>query len=189
MLNRRFRLVRSLLIIATIAGCSVLGFGLVTWWTNLVPSLPAGPAVGELLPETRVTLVNSDSIFYLNDAIVTEDSCALLVVISTTCPFCLRMRDSWMRNVEHWSDSVGVTVTKLWLAGEDDATLLDFYSGFDFEGVQLLRVAEDPARALGRLGLIGTPTTYLVDGQGHLRMGIMGDFLPPIERGREVCVS
>lgn len=89
MLNRRFRLVRSLLTIATIAGCSVLGFGLVTWWTNLVPSLPAGPAVGELLPETRVTLVNSDSIFYLNDAIVTEDSCALLVVISTTCPFLL----------------------------------------------------------------------------------------------------
>lgn len=99
------------------------------------------------------------------------------------------MRESWKRDVSHWSDSVGVAATTLWLGGEDDATLSEFYAGYDFEDVMLLRVADDPARTLGRLGLIGTPTTYLMDSQGRLRMGVMGDLLPPVEAGREVCVS
>ena len=189
MLKNLPRFLPPLLLAAAIGVCFLLGFGLLTWWTTIVPSPPSGPTVGEPLPATRVTFLNSDSSLYLHEAMTSEDSCSLLVMISTTCPFCLRMRDSWRRDVTQWSDSLGVPVTMLWLAGEDDATLTEFYSGYDFEGVTLLRVADDPARALGRLGLIGTPTTYLLDPHGRLRMGVMGDLLPPIETGREICVS
>ena len=160
-----------------------------TWWTAAVPSPPSGPTVGEALPATQVSLLNGDSILYLNEAVTSEGSCALLVMISTTCPFCLRMRDSWTRQATQWADSLDVSVTKLWLGGEEAETLAGFYSGYDFDGVTLLRVADDPARSLGQLGLIGTPTTYLLDSHARLRMGVMGDLLPPIEAGRQVCVD
>ena len=77
----------------------------------------------------------------------------------------------------------------IWLAGEEVSALREFYSGYDFEGVVLGRVPEDPAGAFERLGIFGTPITYLLDAEGRLRMGTMGDILPPVNKGREVCQS
>lgn len=146
-----------------------------------------GPTIGEPLPATTVAVLNTDDVVSLQDLLAAEEACALLVLITTDCPFCLRMRETWTRNAAVWSDSVGSHVSKIWLAGDDLSSLNEFYGGYDFEGVTLARLDDDPARALGRLGVFGTPTTYLLDRGGLLRMGVMGERLPPAEVGREVC--
>ena len=169
--------------------CGGLGYAAMTWWNRHTLQPPSGPEVGQPLPSAQVTVVNGSSNATLRDALTSDGSCSLLVIVSTTCPFCMRMRHTWPRDATIWSDSVGTPVTKVWLAAEDDTTLTEFYSGYDFDDVSLVRITDDPVGTFGRLGIIGTPTTYLLDAAGHLRMGVMGDQFPPVQAGRDACTT
>lgn len=182
---------RSLLSAAIIVGlCGTVGYAGGMWWAGRTPpTSPTGPVMGELLPPVTVA-VDADSTTSLNHLLTSSTtSCALLVLISTRCSFCLRMRGTWPQRADAWSDSVGMPVMNIWLAGEEESALREFYSGYDFGGVVLGRIPEDPSGAFERLGVFGTPITYLLDAEGRLRMGAMGDTLPPVNKGREVCQS
>ena len=182
---------RNLLSAAVIVGlCGTVGYAGGMWLAGRTPPTPpTGPVMGELLPPVTV-VVDTDSTTSLNHLLTSSTtSCSLLVLISTRCSFCIRMRGTWPQRADAWSDSVGVPVMNIWLAGEEVGALREFYFGYDFEGVVLGRIPKDPARALERLGVFGTPTTYLLDAEGRLRMGMIGDTLPPLNKGREVCQS
>ena len=166
-----------------------VGYSGIQLWHITSWKPPTGPTIGEPLPATTVAVLNTEEVVSLQDLLGAEEACALLVLIATDCPFCLRMRETWTRNAAIWSDSVGSYVSKIWLAGDDLSSLNEFYAGYDFDGVTVARLDDNPARALGRLGVFGTPTTYLVDRDGLLRMGVMGERLPPAGVGRDVCAG
>lgn len=146
-----------------------------------------GPVRGDVLPSAPVRLAGEPVDQDLVSVLVSDSACSLVVLISTQCGVCRRMRESWPQRAAIWSDSVGAPVTLLWLSGESEDALAAFYAGYDFGNTLHARVAVEPQQALGRLGLFGTPTTYLLDRAGRLRQGLMGDRLPTVEFARNHC--
>ncbi len=157
-------------------------------WRQQHPAPPTGPATGDVLPLVWVApLAQSSDSVRLTSLLTQGGGCSLLVVVSTTCHYSARMRYTWPEQARLWTDSVGVPLQLVWLAGEEPVDLLAFYRGYDLRGVRLLRVTSSPAEALARLGVFGTPTTYLVDASGRLRLAVMGNRLPPATAAREAC--
>lgn len=146
-----------------------------------------GPVTGEVLPASVTVSLNSIHEQQLTDLLTSRGTCSLLVIVSTHCYFCRQMRGTWPQQAREWADSVGVPVHSVWLSGEDEETLNTFYEGYDFSGVTLARLPSRPARTLQRLGLVGTPTSYLLDRQGRLRLGVLGDRFPPVPQGQRAC--
>lgn len=159
------------------------------WWQSARPHPPVGPALGEPLPSTPVRSVDVKAapVEYLEKLATAGNRCALVVLASMSCHYCQLMRLTWSARARSWADSVGREVNFIWLAGDDVTEQQSFYSGFDFAGVVLRTVVGEPGRALGRLGLFGTPTTYLLDREGLLREGVMGDRLPSVSAGMAAC--
>jgi hypothetical protein len=88
--------------------------------------------------------------------------------------------------VRVWIDSVGHQYASSG-SQENADTLKSFYNGFDLGEVTRVRVAADPATAMRRLGVIGTPSLPRGRG-GRLRFGILGDHLPPTSIAKTVCM-
>lgn len=151
------------------------------------PKPPMALTIGGPLPSSSVSEVGSAAVGELHHYLTADSTCTLLTIISTTCGICQRMRGSWPAASRRWVDSVGAPIKLVWLGGEDHQTLLDFYSGFAFAGVRKLKVNEDPVGTFRRLGVIGTPTTYLLDGSGQLIQGIIGNRRPPVRLARDSC--
>ena len=84
--------------------------------------------------------------------------------------------------------AVGVPMRGVWLSGEDKRVMESFYEGYLFQDIVRARVISRPGAAFHRLGVYGTPTSYLLDSFGKLRYGIMGDRLPSVEMVRESCM-
>lgn len=171
------------------SAAAAAGYLGLSWWAQNHPSPPTGPPLGEPLPATNVTLlgVTDGSAETLRDFTSATGRCSLVVLASVSCSYCRLMRATWPSRARLWVDSVGAEVERVWLSGDSEGDLQAFYEGFDFDDVTLLRVPEEPALALGRLGLFGTPTTYLLDRKGRLHFGVMGDRLPPVSEGQDAC--
>lgn len=149
---------------------------------------PSGPTVGRPLPDpgSGVVVAGGGAVPWAR-LVGDGRSCALVVVASPTCAHCQRMRESWRADVASWTDSVGAPVRSLWLMAGDSATTQRFTAGFDLGATTIARLTGDAALAGRRLGIYGTPTVYLLDPTGALRVGVLGNGLPPADSGRAAC--
>lgn len=147
-----------------------------------------GPMVGERLPSMRVTILGEEGELPLTELLTRTGTCSLLVVGSTYCGFCQRMRVTWPGELRSWSEAVGTPVHAVWLMGQNPAVQNAFYDGYDFESITRAWIPSRPGRALRLLGIYGTPTTYLLDRTGRVRQGLMGDRLPAVEEGINACL-
>lgn len=167
--------------------------GLLVWqvvarpWQGELPRV--GPSLGQPLPlDVRVSLAADGSVSSLRQVMSGEGHrCALLVAISTYCFFCQRMRYTWRSRYADWQKTVGHPVKAVWISLQDSATLAAFSADALLDEVTLVRT--DDFSTFEGLGVIGTPTTYLVDQVGRLRIGVAGDQLPPVDSGRTACAS
>lgn len=82
---------------------------------------------------------------------------------------------------------MGLAVPAAWISGSDSAALLQFYEGYDFQGIARARVVTNPSLHLRQLGIYVVPTTYLLDRQGRLVVGLLEGRLPPVELAKQVC--
>lgn len=174
-------------------GCLVVLLGLqVSLRERPQNALPEGPLPGMLLPSVDITLLESDtpSVRNLHHITSETDACTLLVVVSTTCPVCSRMRVTWPAKFAAWRDTLDTGVRSLWLAIEGKAELAEFVRGSPVSAsdIDFATFAHGLTReAYNSLGILGTPTLYLVDRGGRVQAGLLGDVLPPVELARSTC--
>ena len=158
-------------------------------WT-LRPPRPvplAGPTIGEALPNVGAISVENGPPRGVQAGLIGDGRCGVVIVIDPTCSACRRMRREWPAAYRAWRDSVGGPVRLTWLSNGDSAETANFYRGFRLPGVTRARYVFTSATAMSRLGVYLTPTTYLLDRDGRLRVGDIENFLPPADSTRAVC--
>lgn len=143
-----------------------------------------GPALGAELPETWIRGLEDGRTERLSTP---GTSCTVVVFVSSHCGVCQRMRTSWPARLRVWRDSVPASIRVVWASREDASALKTFHAGYDFAGVRLAQLADFPHRSQEALGIYGTPTTYLLDRWGRLRVGVLGDQLPPADSAYAAC--
>lgn len=149
--------------------------------------LPNGPRVGAPLPDFLVQRSGQSDAVSLR-GVLTASGCSLLIVASTKCPTCARMRVTWPSRFTTWADSLYAAITPIWLVSEGASDWQAFVEGFDLAEVEAVFPAEDPSEVIDGLGVIGTPTVYVVDANGNLTYGLIGDRLPSGDVVREACL-
>lgn len=146
-----------------------------------------GPTVGRPLPDFGLVAIGQHPAQSW-PSVVNPHECTLLVVISPTCAACRLMRDTWSARLSSWLDSVATRVQPVWLIGGDDSSASEFLSGYDVAPRTLVaRIATDAPTAGRALGILGTPTYYLLDREARLRVGVLGDEFPPADSARRAC--
>ena len=156
-------------------------------YVGIRPShLPAGPEIGEPLPDFPVRVNGETDAVFLSDVLMAT-GCSLLVVVSTQCPVCTRMRVTWPARFMAWTDSLNLTIKPMWLVTEGTQDWEAFIEGFDLTLVEAIFPAEDPDALIDGLGVVGTPTAYVVDAKGNFVYGLLGDRLPPSDAVRHAC--
>ena len=147
-----------------------------------------GPTVGRPLPDFGLVATLDGRQETWTSAIATPHHCTLLVVISPTCAACRRMRDTWSDRLSPWLDSVAAPVRPVWLIGATDTVARAFVAGYDLAPRTVVAtITTDVAQAGRALGIVGTPTYYLLDRDGRLRVGVLGDEFPPADSARHAC--
>lgn len=154
--------------------------------------LPSGLESGRVLPSLSVGVLSGGGshLHSLDSLVASSDSCTLVVVISTYCPICARMRVTWAPRFQAWSQSLRRPVRTLWLAEENETNLRAFLYGFSSlsQSIDVMAYNAQPKRSFyAHLGLIGTPMVLLTDGYGRLVYGIGGDDFPPAHVVDSVC--
>lgn len=172
---------------------SVLLVGLVSyvaaaWWLDR-PRPPSGPRLGAPLPSVNIAEFGQSQQVRTLGAFLTEQkaACSVVVFVTTSCPVCLRMRFAWTARAQAWADSLDYEPVLAWLTAEDSSRVEEFYRGFRMAPVRQLLVVGEQELAAERLGIFGTPTLYLLDRNGNLRFGIVGDNFPPADSARAAC--
>lgn len=146
-----------------------------------------GPTVGRPLPNFGLVSLDEGRPQSWTSAIPTRE-CTLLVVISPTCAACRLMRDTWNARLAPWLDSVAAPVSAVWLIGADDTSAHAFMAGYNVAPRTIVARITTDIQAAGRsLGIVGTPTYYLLDRAGRLRVGVLGDEFPPADSARRAC--
>lgn len=167
---------------------AVLAVQLFLWQGRRQPSLPLGPSPGDPVPELSVGTFASEGVTSLPTFLATDKGCDVLVIVSPTCPTCARMRTTWPRRFAVWADSVGHVARPVWLGSGGHDEFRRFTMGFSMPGVDFAYIPiGSTGTAYRLLGVIGTPTVYLVDRKGIVRGGWLGDVLPPPDLARAVC--
>jgi len=163
-----------------------LGVILVAWTLNLGGRLPEGPAKGTHLPPIPVEHLDGGTEVPLS-TVLRSETCALLVIVSTTCPVCSRMKVSWQSKVVEWSQAGGFDITTVWLSEEPAADFSAFLSDAGRPADLHISRAGSYVEFVRSLGVVGTPTLYLLDRQGRVQFGIAGDLLPPEAEAVRAC--
>ena len=145
--------------------------------------IPGAPLETEVVTES----LDSGQRVILSELFAVGGSCKLLVVVSPPCSFCQRMRFGWPTHFQRWAEDVGVTVQAAWISSAKKTTLMEFFKGFSFEGIDRLRITSDAQAAWAELGVLGTPTSILVGRRGELLSVVVGDRFPPADIARESC--
>ena len=152
------------------------------------PPLPLGPAPGTAVPVLTVGRLDGQPDESLADLVSIDEGCSLLVVVSPTCPTCARMRTEWPGRFSNWADSVRAEVRPIWLSEGGEEAFNAFTSGFRLDGITLTFLLHGTtAHAYSVLGVLGTPTLYLIDSAGIVQAGLLGNSLPPVDLARSVC--
>lgn len=167
-----------------------LGIQIYVWrgQQHIPDALPSGPRPGSPVPALLVRSVGESSTQRLPDLLSAGGTCTLLVIISPTCPTCARMRVTWPARFSAWVDSVGKDVRPLWLSEGGESALLAFTRGYTLGDIDLASLPTGTTMAAYRdLGVLGTPTLYLVDTSGSVVAGLIGDTFPPVDLARRSC--
>lgn len=149
---------------------------------------PLGPSLGEGLDTLPGAAFTIDPIEPFVKATTTGgDTCSLVVVIDPFCSACRRMKETWNRRYAAWRTTTGVPLQPFWVGASDSAQMVSFFAGAELEGVQriALGLSEDGLRE--ELGVYATPTVYLFDRAGRLRLGSLGFNLPPADSVQRIC--
>jgi len=156
------------------------------WWGQ---SPVAGPMAGDTLPAVSVQPLGQGDASFLSEAVSPRGECGLVYIMSTRCVFCNRLRATWAGTYRAWADSVGREVDVLWLVEQDEATVRSWLRGWDLPGVRAATVPSAHDEAWRKLGVIGTPISYLIDRSGHVAVGVAGPRLPPSALTRRACLD
>ncbi len=165
----------------------VVQFGIWIWGGQRTLPVPSGPRLGAPFPDMRVGVPGHSIEQSLSDLLASAHGCSLLVVVSTGCVVCKRMRVTWPDRFRAWSESIGVSVRPIWLAEEGSESLKNFTNGYDLGSIDFAFSAGSSDQAFDQLGVIGTPTLYLLDPQAQMVVGVLGDRLPPLDIARAAC--
>lgn len=155
--------------------------------------------IGELFPSLDLVAVSSAADatgpvtlskrdIHARDAVAAFDGCSLVVVASRHCGICLAMRETWQREVDAWSGSLALPIQSHWLFLDPPETLSEFTKHPNMDRVHISSIVGPGHRPGARLlGVFGTPTIFLVDREGLLRIGVMGDLLPTASEAAQWC--
>ena len=98
------------------------------------------------------------------------------------------MRTTWPDRFANWADSVGAEIRPIWLSEGGRDAFHAFTSGFPLDEITLTYLLRGTtAHAYSVLGVLGTPTLYLVDSAGVVQAGMLGNSLPPVDLTRSAC--
>lgn len=150
-------------------------------------TLLTGPEVGAPLPAVRELEAVDGSRVDFAAISASGSACTIVVAASTRCGLCQQMRSWWPNAYRVWLDSIGSPVRALWVFDADRAALQQFHSGYDLQGIGMARVMPSSLEAFARWGVFSTPTTYLIDRRGNLRLGTLVGALPPADSARRYC--
>ncbi len=150
------------------------------------PSL-AGPLPGEMFPRVVVRAVADGRTGVIDRMVRESGSCALVVLMSIHCSHCARMRYTWTEAYNSWSDSLTFDVPTYWVTYETPHEVSDWVGAFNLQGTSVVGVLRKPDRAWRKLGVIGTPQSYLVHRSGRVHSGHFGPSLPSTAFARDAC--
>lgn len=154
-------------------------------------SLPEGLYPGMPVPELDVRRLAGSSQVSLGHLVGDVTACTLLVIVRPLCPTCARMRVTWPSRFAAWADSVAAQIQPVWLSVGGHDALEAFVTGYRLQeaGITLVSVPEGFTSATyDALGVLGTPTLYLVRPDGTVVAGLIGDRLPPVALAAEACL-
>jgi hypothetical protein len=151
------------------------------------PPQVSGPQIGDTLPTIELRAILDGELFFLKEAFRNYDPCGLLVVFSSSCVACDRLRVTWNDRYRSWVDSVGVPIPVVWASGENEPVLRKFLDGTDLVGVRVARLLGGSANTARALGVVGMPQAILIDSEGQFQSSALGRGLPSAERTRDVC--
>ena len=158
------------------------------WAGRQGASGPSGPVPGSPFPRIAAGSLTDPSRSELWDSFSKASGCVLLVYVSPTCGACARMRVTWPGRFGAWADSVPGRVRAVWLSEVGEVESREFVGGFSLDGIEILHLFPESAKEASRdLGIVGTPTTFLIDSDGVFLVGMMGDVFPPIGVAQETC--
>lgn len=146
--------------------------------------LVTGPTKGEVLSLPRMRSITD------GHEITTSQlggGCLLLVFVNSQCPICSHMRHSWYPRWRATMDSIQFEVLTVWLTAELPSSAERIVSGGMIPKILFAHQLPGQGNTWRRLGVYGTPTTYLLDGTMRLRYGLAGAGLPPASVLRGVC--
>lgn len=167
-----------------------LGLGLLTLNGRSSDAVPSGPMPGEVVPDLLVRRIDSDGAATgLQHALadVSHTGCKLLVLVSTSCTQCGRMRITWRDRFLEWRHEVGIPIHPIWLAEEHHSEFRQFLQSADLGGVTLLANAGPRWSLFRSLGVVGTPTSYLVGAESKVLSGVAGDYFPRVGQTQRAC--
>ncbi len=148
-----------------------------------------GPVRDEVFPTIPIAFLDERQELALRDVVSRNTGCTLLVIMDVDCAVCQRMRMEWPQRFQSWADSLRISIQAIWLVAEPEEVTIQFFGNYGAERVHRGRVVADFNTALSVLGVIGTPTQYLIDHKGVLRLGIAGDQLPSQGEAERICVD
>lgn len=145
-----------------------------------------GPLVGEQMPTIKAETLDGRAID-IGTVFAEQSTCGVVFVMSTHCPFCTRMRRTWPYIYGQWVGSVGHSVPTIWLLKDDAELTNKWIAGFTLPDVTVATIVRRRDAAWRRLGVIGTPVSYLIGVNGKVQAGVMGPTLPPAKTARAAC--
>jgi hypothetical protein len=145
-----------------------------------------GPLANTPMPDVPVQRLSDGRTTRLVDAVRATHTCTMLYFVSAECPVCQRMRFGWGERFAKWSDSVQSPVAQVWVFSSDTAAVRKFLVGFDL-GHPTVTSTKDGADAVQKYGVIGTPTSFMIDKAGRVQFGLAGNQLPPAIAARHAC--
>jgi hypothetical protein len=168
-----------LIVMLSVAAGAQLTLFLVQWRTK-----PATLRIGNPIPDLQVTKVDSGSRLALGQLFAGTQDCTWLVVFSVDCGVCKMARPNWAQRFRTWTSSINSNITPIWLSFDDSTSTDQFFRGYDFDTVTLVRASANSASAIG---VSATPTGLLLDGDGQLRSMTLGDGFPGSDVVQATC--
>jgi hypothetical protein len=178
---------RAVALVGAVIVTVVLQLTLLRWRGNSPPA--KRPVIGERLPDLTVESLYGNYSSPLILAATEFADCAVVVVVATHCKVCQRMRVTWPSRFLNLRVSTKSNIAALWISAQPKDSLRSFLSDLAFGELRAGMVKSNDALALHRLGVVGTPTSYLIDRNGTLRAGLLGDQLPPADSVVAACAA
>ncbi|GEM_PF-2434442 len=155
------------------------------WQSRWLPI--TGPTIGEPLPAVEMRLAGQRNVVASTDEFTSRNQCTLMVFFRPNCSVCSRMRTDWRERWAVSSDSIDAPIRTIWLTDHPEEATAPFTAGYHLGGIEFSTMVPSKKQSAELLGVYGTPTTFLLDRAGRLRVGVIGNQLPPADSARAAC--